>query len=409
MMTLAPQLTLPFPYRTLDALGEALRRAGMPIAEFDDRVVHLAAVRRTGLSDFGDPYYRQGLLRLLDAAEHDANLHFVGRAVLQWWIVLHLANRLRLVEAHKHQPEVFAHPLTPPLIVLGLPRSGTTLLHRLLATDPTHRGTPMWELMRPIPPPAGRPDLRRQMAAFVFGLRGEFITLVDNKHYIRVDVPEECMWMLATTFVNLSFWVLAPVYGYLEWYTGHDLAGKKYEEYRWLLHILQAAHATCRLTLKAPEHAGQVNALLRAVPEAMVIQTHRDPVTSMNSFNSLLYSVHLTMAEHLDVHRMARANLDGIAHQARLNVAGRDQLDGKVHDVTYGQLVADPVGTVRAIYDHFGLAWPDGHEKRLQAYMEENPKGKHGRHHYRAADFGLTDDAIAERFRDYYRRFPIVH
>jgi hypothetical protein len=407
-MTLQSQLPLPFPYRTLNVLGRALRQAGMPIAEFDERVVSGAARRWTGLSDFGDPYYRQGLLRLLDAAERDADLHFTGRSVLYWWIVLHLSNRLRLVEAHRHQPELFAHPLTPPLVVLGLPRSGTTLLHRLLAADPAHRGIPMWELMRPIPPRDGRPDLRRQKAAFEFGLRGEFITFVDSKHYIRTDVPEECMWMLAIAFVNLSFWVLAPVYGYLAWYIGQDLAATKYQEYRWLLHILQAAHPARRLTLKAPEHTGQVDVLLSAVPEALVIQTHRHPVTAMNSFNSLLYSVHITMTERLDLRRMAAANVDAIAHQARRNVAARDQLGSRVYDVAYDRLIADPIGTVSAIYDHFGLHWPEGHERRLHAYMEENPKGKHGQHRYRAADFGLTDGAIAERFRDYCRRFPAI-
>ena len=221
---------------------------------------------------------------------------------------------------------------------------------------------------------------------------------MDRKHYIRSDEPEECMWMLGLTFANLSYWVLAPVYGYLAWYAEQNLYGKKYAEYRLLLQALQTADPGRRLVLKAPEHTGHLDVLRQAIPEALIVQAHRDPVTVTNSFNSLIHSVHVATSEGLDLHRMAQANLDFLAYQARSNLAARRRCPGAVYDVAYDRLVTDPIGTVRDIYDHYGLAWPADHEERLQAHIERHPKAKYGAHRYRAEDYGLTDEAIAERY-----------
>ena len=402
---LEQRLALPFPIRVLNTIGETLRAMKVPLAELSEASVCKAAKKQTGLSDFGDPYYREGLLTLLDSTENDANLHFLGRFAYQRWIVSNLCNRLLLVETRRRKPEIFDRPLLPPIIILGLPRSGTTLLHRMLAIDSAHRGVPMWELMRPIPPVDDKPDRRRKVAEQEFNLNKRVTFDVDRKHFIRPDQPEECMWMLGLTFLNLSFWMLGPVYGYVEWYMRQNLFQKKYQDYRWLLQVLQAAEPARRLTLKAPEHLGKLDVLQQMVPEAMLIQTHRDPVTVTNSLNSLFYSAHAAKTDHSDPRRTADANLSLLEWGATQNMAARDRLPQPVYDVYYEGLVADPIGTAREVYDHFGLEWPENHEQRLQAYVRQNPKDKHGQHLYRAEDFGLTDDVIAHRFRNYRKAF----
>ncbi|MCI0397054.1 MAG: sulfotransferase [Chloroflexi bacterium] len=378
----------------------------LPLLRFDEAAVCRAAGRRTGLSDFGDPYYRQGLLRVLESAERDANLHFTGRLGIYMLIVSQLVNRLRLVEARHKTPELFDRPLIPPIIIMGLPRSGTTLLHRLLAADPAHRAVPAWEISQPFP--GGAPDRRRQNTERQMKINHRLARDLDHKHYIRADTPEECIALLGATFISLLFWVFAPVYGYLEWYNAQDRR-PAYREYRQLLQVLQAADPARRLTLKSPAHTGALAALRQILPDALIIQTHRDPIPLISSLNSLFYSFHGVVTRELDVRRMAEANVRLLENEAALNLAARQANPGAVCDVYYDHLLADPIGVVHTIYDHFSLAWTEEYEQQLRAYLAENPQGKHGRHRYSAADFGLNDQDIARRFSAYRENFGLAN
>jgi hypothetical protein len=212
------------------------------------------------------------------------------------------------------------------------------------------------------------------------------------------------MWLLAATFVSPVFWAVAPVYGYLDWYKSQDRL-KAYKEYRWLLQILQAVDPTRRLALKAPAHTGALSVLLKTIPGALLVQAHRHPVEACNSLNSLFYSVHAMATKRVDARRMAEANVSLQEHEIALNLATRDAHPGRVFDVHYDRLVADPIGTVRGIYDHYGLAWSDTLEERLGSYVQKNPKGSHGPHQYTSVEFGQTDEAIAKRFATYCERF----
>jgi hypothetical protein len=317
-----------------------------------------------------------------------------------------LINRLLLTEACKRTPAVFRRPLKPPIIVLGLPRSGTTYLHRLLAMDPAHRAVPWWELARPLPDanPDGRPDRRRQILQRKLRRRQKVVPGFDRKHYTRVDTPEECIWLLGNTFLSPLFWAVAPAYGYLEWYKNHERL-QAYHEYRLLLQVLQAADPARRLALKSSTHTGAVETLLQTVPGALLIQTHRNPAEATASLLSLFYSVHSRMTERLDVRRMTEAVLSFHEHQIARNLAARDAHPGALFDVYYDRLVADPIGTVRDIYDHYGLAWSKEFAGRLNHYVQQNPRGKHGTHLYTPEDFGQTGEAISERFAAYIERF----
>jgi Sulfotransferase family len=221
-------------------VGSHLGAARLPIARLDEESLVQAAMQETGLTDFGSPYYREGLLPLLDSLEDDAALHFAGRVANREVIVGSLINRLLLTESCKRTPDFFQRPLKPPIIVLGLPRSGTTLLHRLLAMDPAHRAVPWWELARPVPGPDSErlPDRRRQVFQKKLHRRQKAMPDLDRKHYTRVDTPEECIWLLASSFLSPLFWAFAPVYGYLDCYKNQDRL-QAYYEYRQLLQVLQ--------------------------------------------------------------------------------------------------------------------------------------------------------------------------
>jgi hypothetical protein len=403
-----PRTSLPLRVRLINTVGKRLGTARLPIAGLDEETLVRAAVRETGLSDFGSSYYREGLLRLLESLEDDAALHFAGRVANREIIVSCLINRLLLTEACKRTPAVFRRPLKPPIIVLGLPRSGSTYLHRLLALDPVHRAVPWWELARPVPDADsdGQPDRRRQLLQRKLHRRQKVVPDFDRKHYTRVDTPEECIWLLATSFLSPLFWASAPVYGYLDWYKNHDRL-KAYHEYRLLLQVLQVADPTRRLTLKSSTHTGAVERLLQTIPGALLIQTHRNPVEATVSLASLFYSVHSRMTERLDVRRMTEALLSFHEHQIARNLVARDTHPGAVFDVYYDWLVADPIGTVRCIYDHYDLTWSEEFAERLNHYVQQNPRGKHGAHRYAPEDFGQTGEAISKRFAAYIERFEL--
>ena len=391
--------------RTVNTIGAALRALRLPIAELKVEPLCRIASKQTGLSDFGDPYYREGLQQVLLSAERDANLHFWGRFRFHYWLVLQLTNRLLLVETLKRQPETFQRPLLPPLIIIGLPRTGTTLLHRMLALDPAHRGVASWEMTRPIPPQDGSLDRRRQTAQRGANLQAKLNVNIDHKHYTSPDEPEECMFMLGLTFVTVIFWLIAPVFGYMEWFMGQNLFEKKYQDYRRLLQVLQSVHPARRLIMKAPEHTPAIDVLLEAIPQALVLQTHRNPLAVVPSTNSLVYSNQISGTNHIDVKRMAEANLQLLKWDLACNLAARGKCAGRIYDLQYEQIVNDPVGTMREIYRHFNLEWPDGFERCLQAYIEQNPKDKHGSHRYQPEDFGQTAQEIAQAFRDYNVEF----
>ena len=402
-----PQPSLPLRLRILNTVGKHLGAARLPAVALDEEALVQAAVKKTSLTDFGDSYYREGLLRLLESVESDAALHLSGQVAYREVIVGSLINRLLLTEAYKQTPEIFRKPLKSPIIVLGLPRSGTTFLHRLLAMDPAHRAVPWWELARPLPDSDEQSDRRRQIFQKKLHRRQKMVPDLDRKHYTRVDTPEECIWLLANTFLSPLFWAFAPVYGYLDWYKGQDRL-QAYHDYRLLLQVLQAEDPTRRLALKSSTHTGAVETLLQTVPGSLLIQTHRNPVETSSSLASLFYSVHSRMTERLDVRRMTEAILSFHEHQIARNLAARDTHPGALFDVYYDRLVADPIGTVRDIYDHYDLAWSEEFAECLNYYLQQNPNGKHGAHRYAPENFGQTEEAISERFAAYIERFELT-
>jgi hypothetical protein len=398
----------PMSYRIINALCKPLVAAGLPGFRLDESSVCVAASKQTGLTDFGDPYYRQGLLRLLESAEQDANLHPLGRFMVRNIVVNYLVQRLRLIETRKTEPQVFEGSLRPPLLVTGLGRSGTTFLHNMLAVDPAHRALPQWLLYRPFPDERRSddgPDSRIAKMEQDLRLRQPLFADLDAKHYVRADTYEECILALGLTFNSLIFSTLLPVWGYIEWYLKRESSVKKYREYRWLLQYFQSQEDDRRLAVKAPAHSGNLEALLQAVPEALVIQTHRDPVACVASACSLISTFNLAVTDEIDLRRMTSLMLDWYELWSEHNLAFRAEHPGVIYDVYYDALVSDPIGTVQGIYSHFGLPWTDVYASELASYIDKNPKDKHGKHRYAASDYGLTEAEIARRLERYIEHF----
>jgi len=380
--------------RGLDWSARSLERQGL----------EAEARRETGLSDFGDPSYGEGLDRLLASLEEDAGLHFIGRLYVRRLVLQALRNRLLLEAWRKSAPAV---RLNPPLVITGLPRSGTTLLHRLVGRQPGLHAPPYWQLARPLPNGPDDTDEARLAKAerelFWYKAAAPSMT---SKHLITARVPEECIFALSLTFRTVLFWLVAPVEGYLRWYLEADLA-PRYRDYRTILLALQSQSPEETLVLKAPDHLGGIAALLEAVPEARVAQLHRDPVAVVNSFNSLMLSAQNATSARRDVAERAAVNRDYLARELERNLADRRKLPGRVIDIRYDDLVADPVKTAASLLRAAGLRTGKPGRKRLERAVDRRPQGKHGRHVYSGADFGVDDAETRRRFQPYVDAFGL--
>jgi hypothetical protein len=381
----------------LNGVGTAAKAVGLSVGRLDPDELERNASRQEGHDDFGAPEYRKGLEMLVDSAERDANLHTLGRMHMRGLIIELLVTRLRLSRV-KAKASGNSKPMLPPLVVCGLPRSGTTFLHRMLAERADARPLPLWELREPIPE-RGKPDDRLARArARDKRLAALLPDDADAQHLVRAELPDECGHLLKVAFWSSLFWQV-PAYRYLEWYLAADPT-PAYRDYRALLDVL--AKPDRRLILKDPFHARHLDRLLAVLPDAMVVQTHRDPVEIVPSFHKLATTYHALLSERFDRARTIALDmrwLQAIVHdgrELRAKLAPR-----RVFDVDYPELLADPLGVVDRMHAHFGLEFDENDRNRIARFVAENPQHKHGRNRYTAADFGQHDDEIAAAFAEY--------
>lgn len=394
----APSAVFKVVNRTLATLAHT----GAVTPHLDEPVLLEAAERKTGLSDFGHPNFREGLRVLLESARRDVAFHAFGRLGFYRFVVDMLGNRLLVQQACGSQADRRA-PVNPPIIITGLARSGTTYLHRLLGQDANSRVLRLWELLQPTSAANGA-RFHRLQTDLQLRLMAQITPELDRKHYVRADTPEECVILFASSFVSLIYFAMAPLYSYADWYMKQDLL-IPYQEYRRQLGLLQRPTPNLRLVLKAPDHLGALAVLKTLMPEAMIVQTHRDPLDCIHSVNSLQFSLYGLMAMEVDAGRMAKANLRQLARETARNIAYHGAAPNNTCHISYQTLVDDPLACVRTIYEHFGLPLSGPFEAKMRDYVRRNPKDAGGVHHYQKELFGLGDEEILEQFAPYRERF----
>jgi hypothetical protein len=389
-----PPASPPWPVRLANGCAAGLRAMGLELLPFEPDALMRLARRRAGLDlEIDAPLEREGLERLCRSLEDDAGLSLIGRIGLREHVVGALATRLRLEHIRREQPERLRWQGPPPIVIGGLPRSGTTLLHRLLAALPDTRALALWELRYPLPMPGK--DTRLAEVERQVGIMRSIAPVLDTKHPMGAHSPEECMFLLDPTMVSIGFWIFAPVYGHLAWMIDQDLSAS-YRCWADLLALMQAEQPQRRLVLKAPVHSGYFPALLAALPETSLVQTWRDPATVAVSMNSLFHSFHSVMSSDVDPVRMGQANLGLLQTLLRNHGRDRTTLGERVLDLQYRDLVEHPTLAVRQVWEHAGLDWDPAWQARLEAWLVEHPKDAAGRHVYQPETYGLGVEALEE-------------
>ena len=362
--------------------------------------LHALASQVTGLADFGPDDYADGLAVLLASLERDADLTPRGRKVMRAMLRGALAARLLSEAGWRAHPEYAQVPVDRPLFVTGLPRTGTTALHRLLTADPAHQGLELWlaEVPQPRPPRptwAANPVFRYIQAACErhHAVHPEFMGV----HYVAADQVEECWQLLRQSMRSVSWECLAHLPSYSAWLRAADWTGA-YRRHRRNLQLIGLPDAGRRWVLKNLSHLFALDALLLAAyPDALVVQTHRAPEVAIASVCSLAAQASAGWSGTFAGAVIGRDQLELWASGLERFGAERARRDpGRFFDVWYDDLVADPVGTAEAVYAHFGLPFSGATADAMRAL------GAGGRatpkHRYKLADFGLTEEKVEERF-----------
>jgi hypothetical protein len=364
-----------------------------------------------GLKNFGDSSYRKGLEVLCDSLNHEAKLSDFGHGLLQHKLIELLVNRLRIEEFFRLHPEIENETLAPPVVIVGLPRTGTTLLQRVLSCDPNLYAMHWWESRYPVPFPGE--DLKNPIERMERA-RGEVKVMVDAMpkllaiHPMDADQADEEVMLMEHSFMS-SFNAYAHVPGYMKWLHGSDET-PAYDYLKRVLKFLQwqkrqRSIRAQRWVLKAPHHLLRMKLLLKEFPGAQVIQTHRDPVETIPSIASMIHTLWCIYSSQADATAAGHEWNTLMARAFHHTMDVRAQNSKPFLDVRFIDTVKKPFEVVRAIYAHTGMALTPEAERAMQHWMEQNRRDTRAAHDYNPADFGLSDTQIKHDFADYRTRY----
>jgi hypothetical protein len=391
-----------------DAQRGALEYERTMDVTFDVEELLDAARRRTGLADFGADDFLPRLQAMVDAVDADTGLNQLGRLSIRQRTVRLLSSRLLLEDLYRRHPEIDEIELAPPIIVVGLPRSGTTHLVNLIAADSRLRSLPFWESIEPFPLAGDGEGARSERCRAAYELQVTMAPLLPAMHHQHPDAVEEEIELEDLDFASYTLEWLARVPRWRDFYFTLDQE-VHYAYLRRVLRALTFLRGPNRWVLKSPQHLEQLGPLVATFPDATFAVTHRDPVSVIASATTMLAYGDRMRRYAIEPEALAAYWVDRVERLLRACVRDRELLpaDHSV-DVLFHEFMADDVGMVEQIYDRAGLPMTGAARAELDAFMAVNPRGKYGRLEYDLhGDFGLDPAAVQERFAFYFSRFPI--
>jgi len=396
--------------RGLNRLGRAASAVGLrPRLEPDDIVAR--AIAQAGSDDLGGDSWREPLERYVESAEREAALSTFGRLVLRGMLTRQLVTRIQLHQWTKAHPEAAAERIERPWVILGLPRTGTSILSILLGLDPMVRPIRQWEARTPVPPATQATaaldpriaEAERQMHQ-LHRLNPPFKAM----HPTGAMLAEECVPFLMLDLRTLGLETQARVPSYGRWLADCHMHSA-YRIHKQALQALQTGQPTESWVLKTPNHLWCLGTFLEFYPDARLIWTHRDPGPVTASVSSLNATLQATFTDRLDPHAVGAEWLAKLKLAVDRGMAwDATAKPGWCVHVHYDELMREPLSAMRRIYRHFGEEPSRLHERRIEAWLREKPQTADGRHVYDPADFGFGSyDALAEIWKPYRERYGI--
>ena len=381
---------------------------------FSADAITAAASAVDGLDDFGDESYREPFERLIWSLEHEADLNAVGRAVQFQRMVDILATRARIEVYLKRHPEIRDEELNEPLVIVGLPRTGTTMLHRTIAAD--HRlYAPLWFETR-FPCPALDWDGSSAGDVRIAEAKAEVQAMVDANpellsiHPMDAMGPDEDIMLLEQSFYSFMPQSAAWVPSYDSWLEAQDHT-PGYEYLRLCLQFLQwqkkrTGQQAERWTLKAPHHLHYMDLVFKVFPDARVVQSHRDPVDTIPSLTSLIFGVWVIYSDTADPLRAGEQWARKFANGMQKTMAVREQMgDERFLDLWFKDTVSQPLGEIRKIYAFLGMDLTPEAEAEMARWQDFNRRELRPPHEYTLEQYGFSEAGLQTQFADYRRRF----
>jgi Sulfotransferase family len=368
------------------------------------------ASAQTRLDDYGDRGFVEPLERWLEGMVIEARIHELGVELVRQNVLRLLVNRLRVEDDLRQHPEILAEDVSDPVIVTGLPRTGTTKLQRMLARHPRLRGIPLWWLLNPapIPAPAGQPDPRRALGLAQSQMMAQQFPEFQAAHPMLPDEVDEEYFAMEMTFEAVNYW-RGETPTFKKWMRSRPADGV-YAYLHTLIQYFQWQHGgrdQARLVLKTPVHLGNLSYIRRWFPRAIVVHCHRDPRIAIVSSARLAELTQRLASDRVNRAAIGSDVLDYWSQAAAQNLLqrGAAATDLKIVDVRYEQIVSDPFDVIRTIMELAEQPFIAADGAALCAWEVENPPHRYGRHVYAAGDYGLSDERIEKAFASYLARF----
>ena len=396
------------PVRLFNGFGALLEKTRIPSTRMFATELVETAKRRCGLVDFGQGEFFEALSRLLDSCQDEARLNLIGKIALKTDVVETLCARLQMERDREFYPDITRQEIREPLFIVGLPRSGTSVLHRLLGADPEHRSPLMWEVRSPSPPTRYDEKRRIQRARQGCNFFNWVAPTFRYVHTVGAEIPQECVSLMTPTFLSDQFDAMYYVPSYRAWFFRQDLR-PAYEYHRRFLQHLQFRRGARRWILKAPTHMFAMPALLSAYPDALFVQTHRTPVDAMASVSSLVTILRSAFSDAVDPVIVGREAIDYWSKTMDKFLRERDRLaNNRICDIQYDEIRREPIRAVRRIYEYFGWSLSHEAERRMRALVASQAKRQSANHRYNLSQFGSAAGEVLSVFATYSRRFGLA-
>jgi len=395
---------LPWPIRLLNTIPDATVRYFTALEE--NRLFERAR-RETGLDDFGDEDFLVPFRILLEDLNRYDHFTAMGRITAQTILHEQLCARLCLQEKIRRSPEVLQQRIDRPVIIAGLPRTGTTHLHNLLSQCTDMRYLPLWQTLHPMTPQANRKDRRRHAADLAVGATSYIIPLFKRMHEMETDGPHEELTLCALGYRSFFFEGAFQVPNYRAWYVNQSQE-KGYQYLKQVLQILQTETAPChkksdaRWVLKSPQHIDQLQTILKVFPDAKLVLTHRDPARAVLSMITMVLYTSRQVYKPTRLREEAKAWVDRLEQMLRRSREQAQQLPkNQVMDVYFDRFMQNPERTVAEVLEFSGIDMDEVSRKAIETHLQSHTRDRYGKIDYRFEDIGINEAELRERFAFY--------